>query len=108
MPGFKNTWTWVVVALALGACGSKDACDRPQEYVYSKSGEKLVVPEGMSVPDSSRNREIPELSGERKERSNPCSVLPPELVIAKREPSPAPEVKEPASEANSNVAPASS
>ncbi|NNF16920.1 MAG: hypothetical protein HKN70_09245 [Gammaproteobacteria bacterium] len=83
MPEIKNASVWSMAILLLSACGTGDACDRPQEYVYSKSGQQLVVPPDMSRPDPSKNRQIPPLSGERKERSDPCSVLPPQLVVAK-------------------------
>lgn len=68
-------------ALLLTGCGSGDACDRPMPYVTSTEGGELVVPEGLSPPPASSQKRIPKIADERRERSNPCSVGPPDLLI---------------------------
>ena len=74
-------------ALLLAGCGTGDACDRPLPYVTSTEGGELVVPDGLTPPPKSRQKRIPKVASDRKERSNPCSVGPPDLKVA-----PKPEV----------------
>ncbi len=67
--------------LLLAGCGSGDACDRPLPYVASTEGGELVVPDGLSAPPQARQKRIPQISNERRSRSNPCSVGPPNINI---------------------------
>ncbi|MFK8030384.1 MAG: hypothetical protein AB8G18_09085 [Gammaproteobacteria bacterium] len=67
--------------LLLTGCGSDDACDRPLPYVTSVEGGELVVPDGLNPPPASRQKRIPPVASDRRERSNPCSVGPPTLAV---------------------------
>lgn len=72
--------------LLLAGCGSDDACDRPLPYVTSAEGAELVVPEGLNPPPGARQKRIPPVASDRKERSNPCSVGPPSLDLPRTKP----------------------
>lgn len=72
--------------LVLAGCGSDDACDRPLPYLSSVEGAELVVPDGLTPPPAASQKRIPPLASERKARSNPCSVGPPDLKIKRSEP----------------------
>ncbi len=67
-------------ALMLAGCGSGDACDRPLPYVVSTESGELVIPDGLNSPPQSRQKRIPPIATDRKERSNPCSVGPPNII----------------------------
>ncbi len=67
-------------ALLLSGCGNGDVCDRPLPYATSSEGGELIVPDGLTPPPQSSQKRIPAIAEDRRARSNPCSVGPPDLL----------------------------
>ncbi|MEM7081871.1 MAG: hypothetical protein AAF465_04000 [Pseudomonadota bacterium] len=67
--------------LFLAACGSDDACNKPLPYLASTERGELVVPSDLNAPPDDSQKRIPPIAEERRARSNPCSVGPPDIVI---------------------------